>query len=122
MNPVSPVGTVYTKDELGQLADIAIRHDLLVVTDEVYEFMVYDGHKHVSIASLPGMWERTITMFGFSKAYGMEVALGLRRGSPAIDSADHEVTMNESTHPCLFGQWGAGRRHCTADVLCRDSD
>ncbi len=108
VNPVNPVGSVYTKDELSQLADIAIRHDLLVVTDEVYEFMVYDGHKHVSIASLPGMWERTITMFGFSKAYGMEGwRLGYAVAPQPLIQQIMRVTMNESTHPCLFGQYGA---------------
>ena len=108
VNPVNPVGTVCTHDELAQLADIAIRHDLLVVTDEVYEYMVYDGRTHVSIASLPGMRERTVTMCGFSKAYGME---GWRLGyvvavRPLIEQV-MRVTMNESTHPCLFGQYGA---------------
>lgn len=108
VDPVNPVGSVYTRDELAALADIAIRHDLLVVTDEVYEFIVYDGRKHTSIASLPGMWERTVSMFGFSKAYAME---GWRLGyvvapKPLLQQI-MRVTMNESTHPCLFAQYGA---------------
>lgn len=108
VNPVNPVGTVYTKDELAQLADIAIRHDLLVVTDEVYEFIVFDGHTHTSIASLPGMWERTISMFGFSKAYGMEGwRLGYVVASRPLLQQIMRVTMNETTHPCLFAQYGA---------------
>jgi aminotransferase len=50
---------------------VAERHDLLVVSDEIYDRLVYGGHRHVPIATLPGMWERTITIGGFSKAYAM---------------------------------------------------
>lgn len=56
---------------LEKLSEIAIRHDLLVIADEIYSQLVYDGTEHVSIASLPGMKERTITLGGFSKAYSM---------------------------------------------------
>jgi aminotransferase len=62
---------VLTRTELGWLADIAIKHDLLVFTDEIYEYFLYDGHEHVSIATLPGMTERTITMSGFSKTFSI---------------------------------------------------
>jgi aspartate/methionine/tyrosine aminotransferase len=76
-NPNNPMGTVYTRDELKQLAEIALKHDLYVFSDELYESLTYDGRKHVSIASLPGMHERTVTVFGFTKTHGMS---GLRIG------------------------------------------
>lgn len=55
-----------------ELADIAVSNDLMVISDEVYERLIYDGAKHISIASLPGMKERTFTMNGMSKAYAMD--------------------------------------------------
>ncbi|MFQ6075470.1 MAG: pyridoxal phosphate-dependent aminotransferase [Candidatus Bathyarchaeia archaeon] len=69
--PNNPTGTVLTKDSLDQIAEIAKRRNLLVVTDEVYEKFLYEGARHYSIASFPGMAERTITINGFSKAYAM---------------------------------------------------
>ena len=69
--PGNPTGVVQSYETLKGLADIAIRHDLIVVSDEIYEKLVYGGEKHISIASLPGMKERTITLNGFSKCYSM---------------------------------------------------
>ena len=69
--PGNPTGTVQTRETLMKLADIAKKHDLLVVSDEIYEKLVYGEQQHVSIASLPGMFERTITLNGFSKCYSM---------------------------------------------------
>jgi len=69
--PHNPTGCVLTERELEGIAELALRHDLWVVSDEVYETIVYDRHRHVSIASLPGMIERTVTVNSFSKAYAM---------------------------------------------------
>ena len=69
--PGNPTGVVQSYETLEKLADIAKRHDLIVVSDEIYEKLVYDGARHVSIAALPGMKERTITLNGFSKCYSM---------------------------------------------------
>lgn len=69
--PGNPNGKVWTIDELGILLEIAARHDLYLVTDEIYEYITYDGRRHVSAASLPGGYERTITISGFSKTYNM---------------------------------------------------
>lgn len=71
VDPSNPTGGVFSRETLEKLADIAIRNDLLVLSDEIYEQLVYDGEKHVSIASLPGMKERTIKLSGMSKAYSM---------------------------------------------------
>lgn len=81
--PANPSGKVMSRTELGWLAEIAIRHDLLVFTDEIYEFFLYDGHEHISIASLPGMAERTITISGFSKTFSIT---GWRIGYAACPS------------------------------------
>ena len=67
--PHNPTGTVLTRAELQAVADVAIEHDLLVVTDEVYEHLVFDGRTHVPIATLPGMWERTLTLSSAGKSW-----------------------------------------------------
>jgi aminotransferase len=70
--PTNPTGAIQPLDELKKIAEFAVAHDLIVITDEIYCELVYlDGYEHVSIASLPGMRERTILMHGFSKAFAM---------------------------------------------------
>ncbi len=70
-SPNNPTGRVATMSELEAIADLARSHDLLVFTDEMYEKIVYNGNTHTSIATLPGMAERTLTFNGLSKAYAM---------------------------------------------------
>lgn len=67
--PNNPLGKVYKTEELQMIADLCIKHDLLCVSDEVYEWLTYDGAKHVKIASLPGMWERTVTVGSGGKTF-----------------------------------------------------
>lgn len=67
--PHNPTGTVLTREELQTVADVAIEHDLVVITDEVYEHLTYTGHEHVPIATLPGMFERTLTLCSAGKSY-----------------------------------------------------
>ncbi|KAM6901616.1 kynurenine--oxoglutarate transaminase 1 isoform 2-T2 [Lycodopsis pacificus] len=67
--PNNPLGKVYKTEELQMIADLCIKHDVLCVSDEVYEWLTYDGNKHVKIASLPGMWERTITIGSAGKTF-----------------------------------------------------
>jgi N-succinyldiaminopimelate aminotransferase len=69
--PHNPTGKVFTRAELETIAAIAIEHDLIVISDEVYERLVFDGAEHVSIASLPGMRERTVTLGSFGKSFNM---------------------------------------------------
>lgn len=71
ISPSNPTGAVMERATLERIAAIAQRHDLLVIWDELYERFVYDGFEHVSLAALPGMWERTVLINGFSKCYGM---------------------------------------------------
>lgn len=69
--PCNPTGATQTPGELAEIARLCVEHDLIVITDEIYSELVYDGQKHVSIATLPGMRERTIFLHGFSKAFAM---------------------------------------------------
>ncbi|MDA1029107.1 MAG: pyridoxal phosphate-dependent aminotransferase [Bacteroidetes bacterium] len=69
--PGNPSGKVWSKSELVRMASILEKHDLFAITDEIYEYMLYDGREHISLASIPGAFERTITLSGFSKTYNM---------------------------------------------------
>jgi aminotransferase len=69
--PHNPTGRVFDDAELGLIAELCQEHDVVAVTDEIYEHIVYDGLRHRSLASLPGMWERTVTISGFSKTYSV---------------------------------------------------
>ncbi len=83
-SPSNPTGAVYTRSELEALAEVAVAHDLIIVTDEMYEKLLYDGAEHVSIASLgPEVKRRTITINGLSKAYAMT---GWRMGYAAAET------------------------------------
>jgi len=70
-NPCNPTGYVFSKQDLEIIAEVAKKHNLLIFVDEIYEKLVYDGTRHISIGSFPGMENRTITVNGFSKAYAM---------------------------------------------------
>lgn len=108
VNPSNPTGRVYSREELEKLAELAIEHDLIVVSDEVYEQILFDGAEHISIASLGGMKERTITMFAFTKAYAMDGwRLGYLAADAALMSGLMKITMNEVTHVNTFIQDGA---------------
>ena len=70
-SPGNPSGKVFTQAELEVIAELACRHDVFVFTDEIYEYFLYDGRTHVSLATLPGMAERTITIGGYSKTFSV---------------------------------------------------
>jgi aminotransferase len=69
--PSNPSGKVFTLPELEAVAEVAIERDLFVLTDEIYEYFVYDGARHISPATLPGMRERTVVISGFSKTFSV---------------------------------------------------
>ena len=108
VTPNNPTGGVLTEETLRGLAEIAVEKDILVISDEVYERLVYDGAKHVSIASLPGMKERTFTMNGLSKAYSMT---GWRIGYVAAPeeyiTAMNKIHQHNTTCAPSFVQWAA---------------
>jgi len=70
-SPSNPTGTVFSEKNLRQLADIALENDIMVITDEAYEYFTYDGHKHFSIASIPEMKGNVVSCFTFTKSYAM---------------------------------------------------
>ena len=70
-NPSNPSGKVFTRAELEQIAQLAVKYDTYVIMDEVYEHIVYEPHEHIYMNSLPGMWERTISCSSLSKTYSI---------------------------------------------------
>lgn len=70
-NPNNPTGRVYTRGELEDVSRFCREHDLLAICDETYEYFLYGSNRHITLASLPEMWERTLTSFTFTKAYAM---------------------------------------------------
>ena len=82
--PNNPTGKVFTRSELAFIADLCIDHNAVAITDEIYEHIVYDGHRHVSMGSLDGMHDRTITIGSFSKTYSVT---GWRVGYALADEA-----------------------------------
>jgi aminotransferase len=81
--PGNPSGKIFTRSELEIIAAFCIEHDLFLITDEIYEYFVYDGAEHISPATLPGMRERTIVLSGFSKTYSVT---GWRLGYAVADA------------------------------------
>jgi aspartate aminotransferase len=127
INPANPVGRVFSREEVEALADIARRHDLIVLSDEVYDYILYDEHRHLSIGTLPGMRERTITLCAFTKAYAMDGwRLGYAAAPPELLQPMLKVTLNETTHPCVFAQEGAlaaitGSMECVQAMVADDA-
>jgi aminotransferase len=107
-SPNNPTGGVATAEALDALAKLAIEKDLFVISDEIYESMVYDGSRHISMASLPGMKERTIIVNGFSKKYSMT---GWRLGWICSDKdlMSAMIRIHQYTTVCVttFAQYGA---------------
>ena len=119
VNPSNPTGGVFSRETLEKLSEIAKKYDLLVVADEIYSQLVYDGTVHTSVASLPGMKERTITLGGFSKAYSMTGwRLGYMCAPKEIISACVRVHQYTITCASSFVQDAAvtALRDCADDV------
>ncbi len=91
-NPSNPTGRVFTREELQFIADLAQEYDAFVVTDEVYEHIVYEPHQHLYIASLPGMFERTLSISSLSKTYAVTGwRLGYVIASPEVSGEARKV-------------------------------
>ena len=107
-NPCNPTGITLKPATLAKIADFAIRKDLLVVSDEIYEKIVYHGQTITSIASLPGMRNRTITLNGFSKTYAMTGwRIGWGIGHPEIIGGMSKIQGQSTTNPCSIAQAAA---------------
>jgi aspartate/methionine/tyrosine aminotransferase len=107
-SPANPTGGVLTRTDLERIAELVIRHDLTVLADEIYSRILYDGTEHVSIASLPGMAERTIVLDGFSKTYAMTGwRLGYAIVPPTLVQTYSQLIINTISCAPTFAQLGA---------------
>ena len=108
-SPGNPTGSVYTREELEGIVEVAAEEDIYILSDEIYEKLVYDDTKHVSIASLsPEAYGLTITVNGFSKAYAMTGwRLGYLAAPEAVAKAVDNIQSHSTSHPCSFAQKGA---------------
>ena len=121
-SPHNPTGTVLTREELQAVARVAIEHDLVVVTDEVYEHLTYDGRVHVPLATLPGMFERTVSLSSVGKTFsftgwkvgwasgpvelvaaveGAKNWLTYSSGAPFQPAVAHALTHEDAFHEAL---------------------
>jgi len=106
-SPGNPTGSVYTRQELEGIVEVAADEEILILSDEIYEKLVYDGVEHVSVASLPGAFDLTITVNGFSKAYAMTGwRLGYLGAPEAIAKAIDAIQSHSTSNPCSFAQKG----------------
>ena len=123
VSPHNPTGTVQSPDVFRGLAEVATGRDLLVVSDEIYEKIIYDDAIHVSPATFPGMQERTITINGFSKAFSMTGwRLGYAAAPRHLIQAMNRVHQYNVACACSFAQAGAvaalrGPQKCVAAMV-----
>ena len=122
-SPSNPTGMVYTKGELEAIARFAVEHNLYVVSDEIYEHLIYDGAKHYSIASFgKEIYDRTIVVNGFSKTYSMTGwRIGYTASSPQLAKVMGNIQSHQTSNPCSFSQSGAeaalrGSQDCVAKM------
>jgi aspartate aminotransferase len=122
-SPGNPTGSVYTKEELRALVEVAAEEEITILSDEIYESLTYDGAEHVSVASLtPEAKDLTITVNGFSKAYAMTGwRLGYLGAPEKIAKAIDSMQSHTTSGPCSFSQKGGlvaltGSQQCVADM------
>ncbi len=108
-SPGNPSGSVYTREELEGIVEVAAEEDIYILSDEIYEKLVYDDAKHTSVASLSKeAYELTITVNGFSKAYAMTGwRLGYLAAPEAVARAVDNIQSHSTSNPCSFAQKGA---------------
>ncbi|MGA9116786.1 MAG: pyridoxal phosphate-dependent aminotransferase [Bacteroidota bacterium] len=104
-SPQNPTGGILTKDDLRQIAELAVRHDLLVLSDEIYSRIIYDGFEHTSITTFPGMPERTVVLDGFSKTFAMTGwRLGFGLMPPKLAQLVTQLQINSNSCTASFTQ------------------
>jgi aspartate aminotransferase len=123
-SPSNPTGMVYTPDEIKALAEVIVDADILVVSDEIYEKILYDGAEHISIGSLgKEIFERTFISNGFAKAYSMTGwRLGYLAGPVEVIKAANSIQGHSTSNVCTFAQYGAiaalqGSQDCVTEML-----
>lgn len=108
VTPSNPTAGVISPANIERLAEIALAHNLIVVSDEIYEYYVYDDAEHLSIASLPGMKERTVTLNAVSKAYSMTGwRVGYVAAPASLIAAMRELKLTASRATSVVSQWAA---------------
>jgi aspartate aminotransferase len=123
-SPSNPTGMVYTPDEIRAIAQVAVEEDLLVVSDEIYEKLLYDGATHFSIgATSEAMFARTIVSNGFAKAYAMTGwRVGYLAAPVELIQAVNKIQSHSTSNVCTFAQYGAiaaleGPQDCVGTML-----
>jgi len=123
-SPGNPTGSVYTENELAGLADVALDEDILILSDEIYEKLIYDGVKHVSIATLSkDVYNLTLTVNGFSKPYAMTGwRLGYIAAPEGVAKAIDSLQSHSTSNPTSFAQKGAlaaykGSQDCVTQMV-----
>jgi aspartate aminotransferase len=108
-SPGNPTGAVYSREELEKIVEVAAEEDIYILSDEIYEKLVYDDVKHVSIASISKQaYDLTITVNGFSKSYAMTGwRLGYMGAPEAVAKAVDSIQSHSTSNPCSFAQKGA---------------
>lgn len=116
-SPSNPTGMVYSKEELEMVADVAIKHDLLVISDEIYEKLLYNGATHISIASLPEMRERTVIINGVSKSHAMTGwRIGYAIGPKEIIAAMTNLASHSTSNPTSIAQAASVAAYAEGDA------
>ncbi|KQS40024.1 pyridoxal phosphate-dependent aminotransferase [Exiguobacterium sp. Leaf196] len=116
-SPSNPTGMVYSKEELEMVADVAIKHDLLVISDEIYEKLLYNGVTHISIASLPEMRERTVIINGVSKSHAMTGwRIGYAIGPKDIIAAMTNLASHSTSNPTSIAQAASVAAYAEGDA------
>ncbi|HEX4143372.1 MAG TPA: pyridoxal phosphate-dependent aminotransferase [Pirellulales bacterium] len=123
-SPSNPTGSMYTREELGALADVVLEHKLLVVSDEIYERLIYGEHRFASFVTVrPGLVERTITVNGVSKSYAMTGwRIGWTLSPPEVATAMADLQSQETSNPSSISQYAAvaaleGPQDCVEGML-----
>jgi aspartate aminotransferase len=123
-SPSNPTGMVYTPDEIRAIAQVIIDHDIWVISDEIYEKILYDGAEHLSIGAVsPAAFERTIISSGFAKTYAMTGwRIGFLAASLPIVKAVTTIQSHSTSNVCTFAQYGAvaayeGSQDCVAEMV-----
>lgn len=128
-SPSNPTGMVYTPAEIRDLATVIVRHQLWVVSDEIYEKILYDGAEHLSIGAVSeAAFERTIVCSGFAKAYAMTGwRVGYLAGPADLIKATTKIQGHSTSNVCTFAQYGAlaaleGSQACVAEMVAAFRD
>ncbi|WP_298614428.1 pyridoxal phosphate-dependent aminotransferase [uncultured Thermosynechococcus sp.] len=128
-SPSNPTGMVYTPEEIRELAAVIVRHQLWVVSDEIYEKILYDDAKHLSIGAVSeAAFERTIVCSGFAKAYAMTGwRVGYIAGPAEFIKVTTKIQSHSTSNVCTFAQYGAlaalqGSQACVAEMVAAFRD